>query len=404
MSKRNILTLFLLIALVSCAGSAEETHINLNSSINNELSDTEELRGMDKQIEDYLQRWEMHGAALAIIKNDSLVYAKGYGQADDTTTMEPHYLMRVASVSKLITAVGIMHLVDEGLLKLSDKAFGPEGILRDSVYANAQCDPTHNLITVEHLLRHQGGFETDLMFSPETVRSCLGLDRQPEADDYIRYSLSRKVRYAPGTTNIYSNLGYLLLSRIIESVSGVSYETFIADSILAPIGIYDMHIAQNEHSARRAGEVHYYSHSEELDPYTSNDITVLAGAGAWCTSVVELAKLIAAIDGRPEQPDILSKEAIDAMVAYSDPELFSLGWNDTNPENGWTRTGSFAGTSALIHYFPDGECWIMVTNSSTWRGFRQTRYTTELFHELRAAYSEHLPHKDLFKGPLPCRR
>lgn len=398
MLKRYILTAALLMALVSCGGSTEEKPVFLNSVIRNELSDEEALRGLDRKVENYLQRWEMQGACLAIVKNDSLVYAKGYGQADDTIGMEPHMLMRVASVSKLITATGIMQLVDAGQLKLSDKVFGPNGILQDSVYAASQRDKAHNLITVEHLLRHQAGFATDLMFSQETVRLGLGLERKPEADDYIRYSLNRKLRYAPGTTNSYSNFGYLLLSRIIETKSGLPYATYITDSILAPIGIYDMHIAGNELESSLPEEVHYYSHSEELDPYSSNDVTVLSGAGAWCTSVVELAKLMAAIDGRPEQPDILSQEAIEAMTAYSDPELYSLGWNDTNPENGWTRTGSFAGTSALIHYFPDGECWIMVTNSSTWHGFRQTKYTDELLRELRTGYSDKLPHRDLFNG------
>lgn len=398
MLKRYILTAALLMALVSCGGSTEEKPVFLNSVIRNELSDEEALRGLDRKVENYLQRWEMQGACLAIVKNDSLVYAKGYGQADDTIGMEPHMLMRVASVSKLITATGIMRLVDAGQLKLSDKVFGPNGILQDSVYAASQRDKAHNLITVEHLLRHQAGFATDLMFSQETVRLGLGLERKPEADDYIRYSLNRKLRYAPGTTNSYSNFGYLLLSRIIETKSGLPYATYITDSILAPIGIYDMHIAGNELESSLPEEVHYYSHSKELDPYSSNDVTVLSGAGAWCTSVVELAKLMAAIDGRPEQPDILSQEAIEAMTAYSDPELYSLGWNDTNPENGWTRTGSFAGTSALIHYFPDGECWIMVTNSSTWHGFRQTKYTDELLRELRTGYSDKLPHKDLFNG------
>lgn len=397
MIKRTILTISLLIALTSCAGKVEEAApVYLNNTITNEHSQCEQLSGLDKQIEDYLQRWEMQGACLAILKNDSLVYAKGYGQADDTIPMQPHHLMRVASVSKLITAVGIMRLVDEGRISLTDNVFGQNGILKDSVYSASQRDPNHNQITVEHLLRHQAGFATDLMFSQETVRSGLGLDRQPVADDYIRYSLSRKLRYAPGTTNIYSNFSYLLLSRIIETISGLPYETFIADSVLANSGIYDMHIAANEYDSRYPGEVHYYSHSDELDPYSSNDVHVLSGAGAWCTSIVELAKLIAAIDGRTEQTNILTDNAIEAMTAYSDPELFSLGWNDTNPENGWTRTGSFAGTSALIHYFPDGECWLMVTNSSTWRGFRQTKLTTELFHELRASYSDLLPHRDLF--------
>ena len=69
---------------------------------------------------------------------------------------------------------------------------------------------------------------------------------------------------------------------------------------------------------------------------------------------------------------------------------------DTNPEKGWSRTGTLAGTSALVKYFPDGECWILITNTSTWKGPGLPRYTDELFRNCRKQYGDKLPKQDLF--------
>jgi len=403
MNRRLLISaLLLIVSCVAISGGSikrmpyPKVGVDLNKNITNVNSDIPELAGLDKKVQAYMQRWELRGACLAVVRNDSLVYAKGYGYADENLPMQPCYLMRIASVSKLITAVGIMNLVDRGMLSLDDKVFGEDGILTGYPYDNALKDPNYSKITVEHLLRHQGGFASDPMFAAETVKGALGLKREPVADDYIRYGLSRKVLYAPGTTNRYSNFGYLLLSRIIEVVGDTDYESFIDQNILEPIGINDMHIAGNEYIDRYPGEVRYYSHDPSRNSYSGNDITTLSGAGAWCCSIIELSKLVAAIDGRPEVENILSLEAIEEMTRYTDPNLYSLGWNDTNPEIGWTRTGTFTGTSALIKYFPDGECWIFITNNSTWKGPRLASYTGELFRQLRELYSDKLPHRTLF--------
>lgn len=94
---------------------------------------------MDSLIERYLKRWEINGAQLVITRNDSLLYARGFGFADKEKgiQMEPNMVMRFASVSKLITAVGIMKLYEMKKLRLSDKAFGPKGILNDTTYCNS---------------------------------------------------------------------------------------------------------------------------------------------------------------------------------------------------------------------------------------------------------------------------
>ena len=137
---------------------AEDTlpKAHINDSISNALSEGKEYQELDSVIERYLKRWEINGAQLVITRNDSLLYARGFGWADKERgiKMEPNMLMRFASVSKLITAVGIMKLQEMKKLKLNEKVFGAKGILRDTVYNNSIKDQRYYDITVEQLLRH----------------------------------------------------------------------------------------------------------------------------------------------------------------------------------------------------------------------------------------------------------
>lgn len=414
MKLKLLITTILVAVSVACSDNIEQlVPVGLNEKLSNSLSERREFEGLDKEMKRYLRKWEMKGASVAIIRNDSLIFAKGYGWADEEkeVKMEAGHILRMASVSKLITAIGIMKLQDEGRLNIKNKVFGPEGVMKDSDLDTLIRHSAYEHLTIEHLLRHQGGFYRDPLFSSKDVMNQMRLDHPPTADDFFRLILPKRLRYKPGTTHRYSNFGYLLLSRIIEHVTGKSYEQYIKEEILAPAGCYDMHIAGNYYEDRRENEVRYYTHRGEgqfIEEYTGsgnlversyggNNIPLLSGAGAWCGSTAELAKLVASIDGRDEVPDIISKKAVDQMIEYFDQSTFSLGWNDTTPGVGWSRTGTFSGTSAIIKYFPDGECWVFISNTSTWRGPRQAKQTDALFKKCRKLYSKKFPARNLFE-------
>lgn len=428
MSRRQLLTTLILIFSVAALVTAivtgsrrnrdimtdeiEETVFRLNDTLTNEMSNIPDLLAMDKKVNAYLRKWHMKGASLAITRGDSLVYAKGYGWADEENGLEmsPRHILRMASVSKLITAAGVMVLHDRGELNIKDTVFGPSGILNDSTITALIKDKNYYKITVEHLMRHQGGFRRDPLFSSRDVMNQLHLDHAPEAEDFYRVVLNRRLKFAPGSWQSYSNFGYLLLSKIIEKVSGMPYEEFIRTEVLAPAGCYDMHIAGTYYEDRKDNEVRYYTHEgdgkyiEEYNNsnvmvercYGGNNIPMLSGAGAWCGSPAEIARFVASIDGRPEVPDILTKESVELMTGYYDRDTFSLGWNDTHPDKGWSRSGTLAGTTALVKLFPDGECWVFISNTSTWKGPRQANYTDALFRSLRQSYSSKLPQRDMF--------
>ena len=147
MSRRELLTTIILIFSVAAVVTAilagtrrnrniiaeeiEESVFRLNDTLTNEMSDIPSLLAMDKKVNAYLRKWHMKGASLAITRGDSLVYAKGYGWADEENGLEmsPRHILRMASVSKLITAAGIMVLHDRGDLNIKDTVFGPSGIL-----------------------------------------------------------------------------------------------------------------------------------------------------------------------------------------------------------------------------------------------------------------------------------
>lgn len=374
---------------------------DLTSLTNESCPDVEVI---DRQVKAYMQRYGMVGAQLAVMKNNALVYAKGYGWADvaDSVAMQPGNIMRVASVSKLVTATGIMKLVDMGLVKLSDKVFTPNGPLGREEFTAEICDPRMLEITVEHLLRHEAGFsasKVDPMF-------CAGVTDGIMA---VRRTLGKRLAFAPGTGHEYSNVGYFLLSLIIEKVTKDSYEHWMSVNVLDPMYCSGFRIAGNYLSDRQQGEVHYYMHSgSELKKdyhgdgtmvegcYGSNNVRGSQGAGAWLSNAAMLCRFVAGIDLDWGIRSILSLDSVMAMTDQPNPESYALGWNDCNEQGVWTRTGSFAGTTAIIKNFSnESECWVLITNTSTWLGPRIAQRSGALINKLRNSI-ESLPSRDLF--------
>lgn len=385
----------------------------LNHILNNAHSDLPEAARFDRVVQRFIQKWDITGASLAIMKDGNLIYAKGYGWADkeDGDSMEVRHIMRIASVSKLITATAVMKLWERGELGLNDLVFGEEGILNDPQFCGFT-DKKLTKVTVEHLLRHRAGFTMragDPMFNWQLIETGLGKKPPYTMDDYVEYAVKMGIRYQPGTRTDYSNLGYVVLSKVIEKVTGMPYETYVQDSILAPAGCYDMHIGRNRHEDKFPNEVRYYETTEaELFPacdtiggmvlksHGANDVYGLTGAGGWVASPTELLKFVAAIDGDPSKPDILKLATVRKMTEDRQ-DVLPIGWMHTTGDGTWSRTGSMAGTNALLRRQANGYTWVFLTNTSSWKGARFQRYISGM---LRDAFDrvDEWPEKDLFEA------
>lgn len=364
-----------------------EEKMPLSLRLSNNLSTYESMAGFDQQMEIFLNKWNIAGASVAIVKDEKLVYSKGFGYADkeNQINVEPKHLFRIASVSKLITAVAIMKLVEEGKLHLTDTIFGENGILNDSIFLNIK-DKRVSQITVENLLNHTSGWSNrkgDPMFQSIYIAKEMKKELPLDLTSIVQYVLeNQKLSYLPGKKAVYSNFGYALLGLVIEKVTNIKYEDYVVTQILNPIGIYDMHLGKSLPDEKYPNEVKYYGlkgernilsalNEGEIVPkyYGGNSIELLGAAGGWIASSTELMKFLVAIDGFNLREDILSIETIEKMTE-SGRNKRPFGWTGTDNNGYWWRTGTLSGTSVLLKREKNGLSWVFIMNTTPKYGSR----------------------------------
>lgn len=153
---------------------------------------------LDQIIVDFMQQQDITGGSLAICFHGNLIYTQGYGLANSGLKALSSSLFRLASISKTITAVIILKLVEDGKLKLDQKIFGQNGILK-KYKPSGKGDKRLLKITVRHLLQHSGGWNRDQVGDAVFWK----LPKKKNDDSYsdealIRYMLSRKLQFTPG--------------------------------------------------------------------------------------------------------------------------------------------------------------------------------------------------------------
>lgn len=391
-------TLFI---VASCSSHQEKPSLQKPAKIIRDIDDTEEINYdtlavlssypetalLDSMAWDFIRQWEIKGMSVAISYYGKLVYAKGFGWADEERKIpvKPHHLFRIASASKLITAVGIMHLIEQGKFNLDSKVFGKMGILKR--YNTWIADTTMYGITIRHLLTHTAGWwnylRTDPMFVPVQIAQIMKTPSPPPFDSVMRFMLSQKRIFPPGSFYDYSNFGYALLGKIIEEVSGKDYETFMRENVLAKMQIRRMRIGKSRYKERFPHEVKYYvaantpqnvsiyaPHDSASKAYEGTYIEGLGAAGGWIASSVDMLRFLSYIDGWDNPKDFLCPETIEEMTLQinSDfPIAKPLGWKQATPEK-WWRTGNLASTNISLTRRNDGFAWVVITNTGSWRG------------------------------------
>jgi len=387
-----------------------------NLRIDNTLADRDMFEGAEKAIELFMKNWSIKGASVAVARDGKLLYARGFGYAsiNDSIPVEPYHRFRIASVSKLVTAVAVMKLQEEGRLSLHDRVFGPGNILDDSLFAHPK-DRRIFDITVAHLLSHEGGWSQqygDQMFMPDVIARSLGVPMPVGLKDIIRFALSKNLHFTPGTGQSYSNLGYSILGLVIERASGTDYETYCRKEVLEPLGIYDMAIGRNLPEQAHPLEVSYYEvDNAPLKPCVNgtgkmvpasrggNDIETLGAAGGWVATAPDLMRLLLSIDGFEQPKDFLTQESIRFMTDVYNGYA-PVGWRATLPNGLWWRTGSFPGTAAMLKRMPDGTAWVVITNSSAWNGPELSSDIDRMMAKFLTKVRE-WPEEDLLSWSLP---
>ena len=345
------------------------------------LCQDDALKPFDEPMEQQL-KLKTPGGALAVVKDGRLVYAKGFGLGDvvNKAPVEPSSLFRIASLSKPITAVAVLRLAEQGKIDLDAKAFS---LLDLKAPEGATVDPRLAEITVRQLLQHTGGWNRDKsgdpMFMCPQISSALGVPSPPTSLQIIRYMMGRPLDFDPGTKFAYSNFGYSVLGRIIEQVTGETYDNHVKKAILAPMGITRMTLGRSLRENREKDEVTYYPGAakpakpvfesiQDRDvpvPYGSFCLEAMDAHGGWLASAIDLVRFASSLD------KVLSEKSLAAMFAKPSnagnvPAYYGCGWmirpmGADGKINTW-HTGSLPGTSTLLVRRHDGLVWAAVFN------------------------------------------
>ena len=376
-------SIFLTLNIFALTSLAQDEH-----SINGNIPEVEaksegiaELIAIDLEIGQFMKQWGLPGGSVALVKDGKLLYAKAFGKADINIPAQTDHVFRVASLSKPITAIAVMKLVEEGRLSLDDKVFGENGILNGAAY-NHIADSRVKTITVRHLLQHTAGWdrnfgkEGDPMFNAVHIAATMGTPAPADAPTIIQYMLTKPLDFTPGTRFAYSNLGYNILGRVIEMVSQTTYEEYVMLNILDPLGIMDMNLGCNAYENKQPNEVVYFERPEmkisAVDedsktshyPYGGFNLEAMDAHGGWLASATDLAKIIVASSGLGTKRDILTTESAMEMVKpYDAYTNYALGWCVNDRGNRW-HTGSLAGASSMMASLNNGISWVLLFNGN----------------------------------------
>ncbi|HEX2722882.1 MAG TPA: serine hydrolase domain-containing protein [Gemmatimonadaceae bacterium] len=222
------------------------------------------MESYEKIIPDLMRKYGIPGGAVAVVRDGKLIYARGFGYADveNKTPVQPDALFRIASVSKPITGVAIMKLVEEGRLKLDDRVAPLIAYLTPA--PGATVDPRWQQITIRQLLNHTAGWDRDKaggfdpMFRPAIAAAAVNAPAPASAETIIRYMKGMPLDFNPGDKHVYSNFGYAILGRVIERVSGMPYEEYVRTRVLQPLGANRTRLGKTRMRDALADEVKYY--------------------------------------------------------------------------------------------------------------------------------------------------
>lgn len=360
------------------------------------LARAADLAPFDDLMTQFVEENAVPGVALAVARNGTLAYARGFGFADRDrkVAVKPDALFRIASISKPFTAVAVLQLAEKKTLGLDDPVLKyvtlepPQGKTRD---------PRWKDVTVRHCLQHTGGWDRgksgDPIGIPTVIAKELGIPFPVPAEAVVRFTMGRPLDFDPGERFAYSNVGYLVLGRVIEAVTGKKYDEYVRAEVLAPAGVTRMRLGRALPEDRPADEVGYHDPANRkaacvYPPRVGEQVPVADGAmnvegfeahGGWVASAVDLVRFARAFDD-PAKCKLLAPESIKTMwarpagAAGHDAEgkpaaaYYGCGWDvrpvgTTGKANTWHGGLLVPGTSTLLVRRWDGLNWAVLFNT-----------------------------------------
>jgi CubicO group peptidase (beta-lactamase class C family) len=329
---------------------------------------TPDLRAFDEYVARAARDWHVPGLAIAIVKGDSVVFAKGYGVIEQgkPAPVTEHTRFAIGSTTKAMTSAALAMLVDQGKLRWDDRVIDhiPELQLYDA-YATRE-------LTIRDLLTHRTGLPgTDLFW---VVRD----------NPFTTAEMIRRLRYVRPTASFrstwqYQNVVYALAGVVIERASGMSWDAFIRSRIFAPLGMRESEpLVAGIVGKTNVAVPHAERDGVRTVPIRSTDN--IAPAGSVWSSVSDMSRWMrfvldsGSVDGKRlitpatfreiVAPQIRAPSAEYPALELAQQHFFSyaLGWfvQDYHGHTIWMHTGSIDGMSAIIGLMPEQRMGVYV--------------------------------------------
>ena len=344
------------------------------------------VKRLDRLIQKEMKKNSIKGLSVALVDDQDLVWAEGYGFADEKKGIRatPRTLYRAGSISKTMTATAIMSLAEKGRIDLaaSITTYLPEFSVKSRFEGSLP-------ITIKQILSHHSGLPKDLLWDFES-------ENPPSLGEIIDRLATQYVCYPPETRFQYSNIAYAALGGVIERLSAKPFETFMEEEILSPLEMNDSRFRLTPEIEEHLSKGYY-----KLKDIQEVDQTPIGcgPAASLISNVLDMSKFLRCLlaNGRIENGHLLNGETIKTMfeVAYPGNELdslkYGLGWmidvfKLPNVERSVCHGGDVQGFVGVIAFLPEEKLGVVTlanTNTAMWSAWRISSAALNLLLEAK---------------------
>ena len=344
----------------------------------------------EARVAEFMRATQMPAISIAYAVKGRLVYQAAFGYADVGRLKKatPEDAFRTVWLSKLITAIATLQLVEQGKLKLDDPVYP---LLKIKPWQPATVDARINQVTIKQLLQSTGGHDPaltkDPLFNSDHLREQMKIDGEVTAEHAIKFMMSQTLGYEPGTKKKTSHYGYFLLGRVIEEVSGMSYEDYVLENIAKPAKLTSLAMSQTDQSMRPSNSVMHYSRGGAFYKTSAGkdfgkwalvdtgswNFGLIGTSYGWLSTPADLLAFGSALQANPSP--LLSNELKSVLVAMPDFELqqaisakpttwSGMGLGVRTVKNGgmdfWMESRGTSSTNSLVCYASgDLRCFMM---------------------------------------------
>lgn len=271
-----------------------------------------EIKSVDSLMHLYLTENRVPGATVAIVKNNELVLERGYGMADieQFVPATPATVYRLASVSKPITAVAVMQLVEQGKLELDAPVQKYVPDFPQKKYP----------ITTRQLLAHLSGIRH---YQGEEFLSIRSYNSLKESLNIFK---NDTLLHRPGAAQTYSTYGYTLLGVLVEAVSGKPFMDYLQEFIFKPAGMLNTY--QDDPQQIITNRSAFY---DKVDGKLTNSLPVNTSykvpGGGLLSDANDMARFMIALQqGKLLKPATWNHMITEVKTSKGEPTHYGLGW------------------------------------------------------------------------------